>query len=340
MLQGHVFDSFTAKELRESGPHVLSQFLGGMPPAIFLFLTGITLAFLMDSRERAGEAPWQRVGSSLRRAGYLFSLAFLFRLQLWAFAWPKSPWTDLFNVDILNSMGLAIGFLSLMAVFQTVERVRLCAVLCVAIAVASPIISALDWSGIHPFVRSYIAPDYNAFSFFPWAAYVAFGISAGSILRLTNMEKTQRLMQWGSLLGFGLIFGGQYFSNIPYSIYANSQFWLNSPALVFMKLGIMLLLLSFAYLWTQYGAAGRWSWVRQLGTTSLLVYWVHTELVYGRWLWTWKENLSIAQTTVAAAVVILLMLGLSTLRTRLKGWRLAELWSGLRLPAASSAPAE
>jgi len=27
----------------------------------------------------------------------------------------------------------------------------------------------------------------------------------------------------------------------------------------------------------------RWSLFRQLGTTSLLVYWVHIEIVYGRW---------------------------------------------------------
>ncbi len=54
MLQGHVFDSFLKNDLKGGGPYVLSQFLGGMPPAIFLFLTGVTLAFLMDSTERKG----------------------------------------------------------------------------------------------------------------------------------------------------------------------------------------------------------------------------------------------------------------------------------------------
>jgi len=45
MLQGHVFDSFMKPELRPGGAWVLSQFAGGMPPAIFLFLTGVTLAY-------------------------------------------------------------------------------------------------------------------------------------------------------------------------------------------------------------------------------------------------------------------------------------------------------
>src|SRR5213595_3898071 len=109
MLQGHVFDSFLKNDLRGGAPYMLSQFAGGIPPAIFLFLTGVTLAFLMDSSERKGLAPAARVWASLRRAGYLFAIAFAFRFQLWAFGGPGAPWTDLFRVDILNCMGFAIA---------------------------------------------------------------------------------------------------------------------------------------------------------------------------------------------------------------------------------------
>ena len=34
MLQGHVFHSFLKPELRAGGAYLLSQFVGGMPPAI------------------------------------------------------------------------------------------------------------------------------------------------------------------------------------------------------------------------------------------------------------------------------------------------------------------
>ena len=125
---------------------MLSQFFGGIGPAIFLVLTGITLAFLMDRREQQGFDALARWKFALRRAGYLFSLAFLFRLQLWLFAYPQSPWTDLFKVDILNCMGLAIGLMSVMAIFTTADRVRLCAGLGIAIATAAPLVSAIDWS--------------------------------------------------------------------------------------------------------------------------------------------------------------------------------------------------
>ena len=142
-----------------------------------------------------------------------------------------------------------------------------------------------------------------------------------------------------------MILAARYFANLPFSIYPKSEFWLDSPAQVLIKLGVILVTLAAAYVWTQYGAAGAgWSWVRQFGTTSLLVYWVHIELVYGRWLPWCKNNLDEGQTALAAAVLIALMLLLATAKTYRRdiaayvsnvwGWRWS--WSGAkpdRVPA-------
>jgi uncharacterized membrane protein len=313
MLQGHVFDSFTRNELRSGGAFTLSQFVGGMPPAIFLFLTGVTLAFLMDSTQRKGLSPLERVATAFRRSGYLFLLAFAFRLQLWVFGQP-APWQDLFRVDILNCMGLAIALFSVMAMFRTVERIRLCAILGLAIAFASPLVSQLDTSGLPSVVRAYLVPDYRFFGLFPWGAYLVFGISAGSLLRVVPPDATERVMQWAAIVGGAIVLACQFFANGPFAIYEKSEYWLNSPAQVLTKLGVTLLLLAVAYLWTR-GGHERWSWVRQFGTTSLLVYWVHIELVYGRWFWYWKNNLNVAQTVLAAIGIILLMLAISSAKT-------------------------
>jgi hypothetical protein len=324
MLQGHAFHSFLKPELREGGPYVFSQFVGGMPPAIFLFLTGVTLSFLMDSSQRKGLGPLQRVGTAARRSGYLFAVAILFRLQMWLMGVP-SPWTDLLRVDILNCMGFAILTLSVLAAFRTSQRAKVSAAVGAAIAFASPLISQMDWSGVPWLVRWYVVPDHNFFSFFPWAAFVAFGMGAGSIIRLIPSEATDRAMQWAAVLGGVTILACQYFAGLPYSLYSQSDFWLNSPAQVLTKLGVVLLMLAVAFLWTRYGAGTGWSWVRQLGTTSLLVYWVHIELVYGRWMWYWKDALTVPQVVASAVGIILLMLGLSTLRTN---WSRIKIWLG------------
>lgn len=325
MLQGHVFHSFNRTDLRVDGPFMLSQFFGGLGPAIFLVLTGITLAFLMDRREQQGFDALARWKFALRRAGYLFSLAFLFRLQLWLFAYPQSPWPALFKVDILNCMGLAIGLMSVMAIFTTAERVRLCAGLGIAIATAAPLVSAIDWSWLPAGVSAYFVPSYQYFAFFPWAAFIAFGISIGSLLRVARADQMNRVMQWGTLLGLVLIVGGQYFSNISYSLYSKSEFWLDSPGLTVIKLGVVMVIIAFAFLWTEYAVGNSWSWLRQLGTTSLLVYWVHIELVYGRWFGAWKESLGNLECGIYAAILVAAMLGLSVLRGR---------WSTQRLMSA------
>lgn len=319
MLNGHAFHAFTRTDLRDGGAYAITQFIGGMPPAVFLFLVGVTLAFLMDSTEKKGLAPLARVWKAARRSGYLFLIAYLFRLQLWIFGLPTSPWTDLLRVDVLNSMGLAVLLLSVMAVFSTADRVRLSFALGLAISGLAPLVSQLNWSGVPGIVKAYFAPDYAAFGFFPWAAFVAFGMSAGSIIRMLQPDQFDRAAQWSALIGFGMIFGGQFCSSFPYSIYAKSEFWLDSPWLILMKTGVVLLVLSFAYLWTRH-SAGKWSWIRQFGLTSLLVYWVHIELVYGRWLWFWREALSVPQVIACSTALVLLMLFLSLTRTQWKNW--------------------
>ena len=321
MLQGHVFHALIRPDLRSSSAYVLSQFVGGMPPAIFLFLTGVTLAFLMHSKERQGLTGPQRAWAAFRRAGFLFSTAFLFRLQLWAFGLPSSPWTDLLKVDILNCMGLGIILLSPLAMFPAAERVRWAGMTGLAIAAASPLVTQWGgWAAVPAPLAAYFKPDYNFFSFFPWASFMAFGVAAGSLLRILKTEHIDRAMQWTALLGVGVIVSAYYFSNLPYSLYPKSDFWLDSPALALIKLGVILLMVPFAFVWTTYAARPGWSWVRQFGTTSLLVYWVHIELVYGRWLGFWKEGLDVAQTAVAAVGMILLMLAISVAKTHKDHW--------------------
>jgi len=318
MLQGHTYHSFLRQDLHGSSTFILSDFVGGLPSAVFLFLTGVTLAFLMDSRERQGASASVRVMASLRRAGYILGLGFLVRIQLWVFAFPGSQWTDMLRVDVLNCMGLALAVMAVMAVFRTVERVRLCAILGVAIAGASPLASQIDWSGVHPLVKSYLVPDYASFGFFPWGSFVAFGVSLGSLIRILSHEQLERAMQWTALTGCVLIVGSQQLAELP-SLYTKSEFWLNSPFMVLIKLGVILLMVAFAFLWNKH-TAEKWSWVRQLGTTSLLVYWVHLELIYGRWLGAWHSNLGIGQCTLGAVLVIALMVTLSAARTHYPHW--------------------
>jgi hypothetical protein len=314
ILQGHVFHAFTRPDDRGHAPYVLSQLFGGQGSAIFLFLTGMTLSFLIHRRESQGLGPAQRWFAAVRRATYLWLLAFLFRAQLWLFAYPGSNWTDLFKVDVLNCMGFAMMLFSLTALVPAERRVRVCGVVGMVIAGASPLVSSMNWEWLPTGIRAYIVPSYAAFAFFPWASFIAFGMSAGTILKLTPAGDIKRIIPWAAIFGLTMVAGGLYFSGLPYSVYASSEFWLNSPGLIVIKLGVNLLIVAFAWLWCEYAPAG-WSLARQFGSTSLIVYWVHIELVYGRWPGAWRDSLTAAQCVLASVVLTALMVPVSLARS-------------------------
>ena len=60
MLQGHVMDGWLRPQDRSGEWFWLSQFLGGLPAPIFLFLVGVSLAIVLDSM-RAKGAPVRSV---------------------------------------------------------------------------------------------------------------------------------------------------------------------------------------------------------------------------------------------------------------------------------------
>jgi len=217
-------------------------------------------------------------------------------------------------------MGFALLIFSVMAFFRTRERIRLCAILGLAIAAAAPAVSGVDWSGVPELVKNYLVPDHLFFGFFPWAAFVAFGMSAGSILRVLKPEDMPAAMQWFGWGGLGLAFTAWTLSFLNPSLFINSDFWLNSPSLTLIKVGAVLISIAFAWVWNLQ-TEGTFSWIRQFGTTSLLVYWVHIELIYGRWLGVLKNRLSVSETVIVSIITIAAMLALSLARTHMASVR-------------------
>jgi len=313
MIQCHVFNSFARMDVRDGGPYVFSQFVGGMAAPLFLFMAGMTLAFQMEGLERREPTRRRRWVSSLRRAGYILAIAYAFRFTNWAASLPKAPLDELTKVDILNCMGVAMMVFSFAAVFGAAGRVRFAVLIALAIAGLAPLVANLEWGATPSLVREYLAPGAGRgrFAFFPCASYLGFGMAVGTLVKRAPAERIERLMQWGVLIGFGLVFTAQYFSNIPYSIYRKSSFWSDNPTLIFIRVGIMLLTLAGSYLWTEFCAGPGWSWMQCLGKNSLMVYWIHVMLVYGTLVKPLKRSLSIPWTVLSTLLLTAMMVVLS-----------------------------
>lgn len=338
MIQCHAFNSFTRMDLRDGGGYVFSQFIGGMAAPLFLFMAGMTFGFQMESLQARIASGRQRWIVSMRRAGYVLGIAYAFRITNWIGGFPNASVEELLKVDILNCMGLALAAFATVACFDSNQRIRYALVGALAVAIAAPIVSGLEWGGVALSIRDYLVPSPNRgrFPFFPCGAYIGFGLAAGAIVKRTAVDRMDRLMQWVVLIGFGLVLGAQYFASLPYSIYTKVDFWRNSPALILIRVGLTLVLLAGAYLWTEYCTNRGWSWVENFGQTSLLVYWIHVSIVYGNITNPIRRALTVSQAALATLIVILLMIGLSEARLRWRA-RQSERWRSATTAAGASA---
>jgi len=118
----------------------------------------------------------------------------------------------------------------------------------------------------------------------------------------------------------GLIYVARWLDARPEQVYAVYDFWHTSPNFFLIRVGLLLAILAGTYLWCRWGA-GQWGFspLIQLGQTSLLVYWVHIEFVYGRFSILPKRAQTIQSASLGLLAIFLGMLVLSVFRTKLKG---------------------
>ena len=111
-------------------------------------------------------------------------------------------------------------------------------------------------------------------------------------------------------------------SFFPVFEYGFFDYSLTSPHYFLVRLGCVLLMLYAAYKWSTRPGARNWSPLIVLGQASLLVYWIHVELVYGRPLHSFARALDFA----AAARHLLWMIPLMVVLAEAR--RLSKLRQG------------
>jgi uncharacterized membrane protein len=278
---------------------------------LFLWLAGVGVV-LSASRtaERCGSRG-AAVDAICRRGLEVFLLAFLFRLQSFALS-PGTPPALLFRVDILNVMGPALVAAGLiwgvcMTMQSPARLVTAYAVTATAIALATPIVRATAAVDALPiWFQWYVRPagDYTVFTLFPWAGFVFAGGACGALLAAASgRENERRLHLWLGTIGLALIAAGLYGSTLP-SLYRASSFWTTSPAYFAIRVGVMMATLSAAYASsTLLEHAGiTLPILERLGRSSLFIYWIHVELVYGYASWLWRARLPLWGTAIAFAI--------------------------------------
>ena len=122
--------------------------------------------------------------------------------------------------------------------------------------------------------------------------------------------------------GVALFYLSSWLDSRPVQLYAVYDYWHTSPNFLLARVGILLMVLWVVYAWCRWGWAQLgFSPIIQLGKTSLLVYWVHIQFVYGGLSILPRRQCSVAKATLGLLVIFLAMLALSLVRTNWKRWR-------------------
>lgn len=343
MIEAHLIDSWTRVADRQANGFGWSMILGGYGAPLFLFLAGVSVVLSASSKfRRYGDAN-VAARAVVRRGLEIFLLALLFRVQAWVLGWG-SPKT-LLKVDILNIMGpsimaaaalwgLAGRFLPAKELPARAGRYALFAAAMLAMTLLTPIVRATSlFDAVPDAIEAYFRPmrGLTTFAFFPWAGFVFAGAMLGLAIdasRTRASEARLNLVFFAGGTSVALVAYGASFLPTPY---ARSDFWTSSPCFFFIRTGLMTAAIALAYAWEarRQGASSR-SPMQQLGRTSLFIYWIHVEMVYGLISLPLHKGLSLGGAWIAFAAFSVFMLACSIAKDRSVTW-----WRGPGLEAAA-----
>jgi uncharacterized membrane protein len=336
MIEAHVLDSWTRAADRETSAFGWAITVGGMGAPLFLFLAGVTVPLSAGSKLRRTGDRALATRLVMRRGLEIFGLAFLFRAQAWVLGWGH-PRT-LLRVDILNIMGPAIAGSAALWGATTTARARVLTFVAAtaAIAFATPFVRS--WSQLAALpdpLEAYIRPagGFSMFVLFPWAGFVAAGATLGAVLDdVRTGDDEAHVTRAASAAGIALAGAAFVLSYLPSPLYA-SYFWTSSPAFFFLRTGLMVALVAPARAWTSRPGAADRSPLAQLGRTSLFIYWIHVEMVYGLISKPLHGSLPLSGVWGAYILFVLFMFGCSVGKDRAAAW-----WTGRRTRGRAPSP--
>jgi uncharacterized membrane protein len=290
MVHAHILDSWTQATDRTTRLYYSLQWIGGVASPLFLFLAGVAMAMSAGSKARHAGSIQVGAQAARRRGWEIFLLAFVFRLQQEILGF--GPLQTLLKVDMLNIMGLALVAAS--AIWQATSHPRLRAAIFLAITAAitflTPLVRALSWLAPLPDpLEAYLRPagNYAAFPLFPWAGYLFAGVAVGDLIdNLRAHHKTPTKLHVALFgTGVGAVALATWASYQP-ALYATADFWHDSPTIFFIRLGVVATLVAISWLIESLSERGilplrAFRALVTLGRSSLFVYWIHVEMVYG-----------------------------------------------------------
>ena len=321
MVHAHTLDAWTRDADRNNQTYYSLQWAGGVASALFLFLAGAATAMSAASKARQSGSIAAGARAARRRGFEIFVLAFIFRLQAEILGF--GPLQSLLKVDMLNIMGLSMIFAAL--VWQVPQRrtarIVTFAALTAAATFLTPLVRAVAWLAPLPDpLEAYLRPagPYSAFALFPWAGYLFAGVLVGDLIDAVRVSgRKPAPVQLAFAVAAVAAGTAAYYASFQPALFPTARFWHDSPTIFFLRLATVVMLLPFA--WVVEFLSARTAAFRAMvtyGRSSLFVYWIHVEMVYGMIAQPIKHALPLWVVQLGWAALCVALYGIVLLKNR------------------------
>jgi uncharacterized membrane protein len=323
MIQTHLYDSWASPAAKASAAYWWTRYLGGVPSRLFLLLVGVSMAIGFERQLERGVARVAMVRASARRGLEILGLAYLFRFQEYALSGFWGPVADLFRIDILNCIGASMILVALVAAPRAGRPQYAVAVAATAVFVGlGAVVGPAHFPTFLPVaLTAYVGGQrpMSWFALFPWAAWSFVGVAVGHFWVRASRDRRRETMAYALTGAVGLVLMGAVIlvrKWNPYVIrYPNEVVQQMGPGTFFYRLGLNFLFAFVGYAVTR-TLGDRFSILRQLGRTSLLVYWIHVDLCYGLISRPLHHHLDMTQATIGFVLMTGAMLFVSLTKTK------------------------
>lgn len=338
MILAHLVDSWTVEgPTRQTRTYVYFLVLAGMGAPMFLWLAGLAVPLAAHARMRRGATLGQASWLLQKRGWQIFGLAMLFRVQAYVFS-AGATLLGLLKVDILNVMGLSLVAAAwLWGRARTAPgRIAIAATAVLVTLVLTPLARVWQWPDALPgplewYLRP--SPSRGTFTLLPWSAFVFAGLAIGEVVAVTPAAARGVRLHRRLLLGGLTTAAAAYVLSFQPTVLPGSQFWTTSPAFFLLRLGLLIATFGLLYLvlrpegaWSRLSWPRTWSPMELLGRSSLFIYWIHVELIYGVFSRPLHKALSLPAALAAFVLFTLLMLALAMAKARY--WDGLVPWAG------------
>lgn len=290
MIEVHVFNAFLLPGMREEAWFKVLNFINGLVAPSFLFASGYSFVIVAQRKwnDYLNFTPvfWKQVGRILQilAVGYALHLPFFSFNKLTQISWEE--WGVFWKIDVLHAIAVSLlAMVALVLITREQKKYFYSAVILAAIMIfGSPLMydRNIDHIFPEPIANYFTAAHRSQFPLFPWMGFVICGgIAAQLWVWWKEKIEEQKIFLRYFFAASVMIMLSLIIDVIPMAPYPEHNYWRSNPGFFFIRLGIVIILLSTLWYWEKTYRSGK-SMVSVVGSESLVAYAGHLLVIYGQ----------------------------------------------------------